>query len=153
MNNKGVICAVDVNDYDQDVIELAANFAKTFGVDLVLIHVTLFPDPTNAAWPAYLGSPDALIQDNRRLHGITTNVPGVQVRRHHLTGTPSKQILEFVDREEPQLLVLGTHGRHGLARLFGSAASNILRHASCPVMVLRQRQSSSEFADLKTETT
>lgn len=153
MNKKAVICAIDVNDYDQDVVDLAARFAKTFGVDLELVHVTLFPDPNNAAWPAYLGSPDALIQDNHRLRAITTKVTGVEIHRHHLSGTPSRQVLEYVDRNEPQLLVLGTHGRRGLARLFGSAASNILRHATCPVMVLRQRQNSPEFADLESETT
>ncbi len=153
MNNQPVICAIDVNDYDQDVIDLAASFAKRFGVELNLVHVTLFPDPKNAAWPASLGSPDVLIQDSLRLRSIMTNVPGVELHRHHLSGTPSKQVLEFIDRNKPQLLVLGTHGRRGLARLLGSAASNILRHATCPVMVLRQRQNSQEFADLKSEAT
>ena len=151
MNSNGVICAIDVNDYDQDVVDLAASFAKQFGVELNLVHVTLFPDPTNAAWPAFLGSPDTLIEDNRRLREIQTGVSGVGLIYHHLSGTPSKQILEFIDRNPPRLLVLGTHGRRGLARLLGSAASNILRHATCPVMVLRQRQNSQDFSEVKPE--
>ena len=61
MNENGVICAIDVNNYDQDVVDLAASFAKQFEVDLDLLHITLFPDPSNAAWPGYLGSPNTMI--------------------------------------------------------------------------------------------
>lgn len=152
MKKNGVICAIDVNDYDQNVVDLAATFAKQFGVDLNLVHVTLFPDPSNAAWPAYLGSPNVLIQDNRRLRKVTTNVGDVKVHHHHLSGIPKEKILGFVERNEPRLLVLGTHGRTGMARLFGSVASIVLRNANCPVMILRQRQNSQDFVDQKQET-
>jgi universal stress protein A len=151
MSKKGVICAIDVNDFDQEVVDLAARFAKQFGVDLELVHVTLFPDPTNAAWPAYLGSPDPLVRNHGRLLKVTTNVPDVTLHYHHLSGNPSKQVLEYCDRTNPSLVVLGTHGRHGLQRVFGSVASNVLRHSVFPVMVLRQRQNSQDFADLKPE--
>ena len=150
MNENGVICAIDVNDFDQDVVDLAAVYAKQFEVDLDLLHVTLFPDPSNAAWPGYLGSPDAIIEDNRRLRAVTTNETGVAVRHHHLSGLPAEKIIEFIERRQPQLLVLGTHGRSGLKRILGSVASGVLRRAPCPVMVLRQRQNSQQFADLKT---
>ena len=153
MNENGVVCAIDVNDYDQDVVDSAAFFAQQFGTALELVHVTLFPDPMNAAWPAYLGSPDTLIQNHDRLQNVKTNVAGVQICLHHLSGNPSKQILELVDRIKPQLLVLGTHGRTGLTRVIGSVSSNILRHSSVPVMVLRQQQNTQDFADLKQETT
>lgn len=143
MSQSRVVCAIDANDFDQQVVDLGAEFAQMFGVELDLVHVTLFPDPTNAAWPAYLGSPDALIEDHRLFRKIATRFPNVVLHYHHLSGTPSKQILEFVDRNQPQLLVLGTHGRRGLARLLGSTASHVMRHASCPVIVLRQGQNGS----------
>ena len=149
--NKNVICAVDVNDYDQDVIDLAATFARRFGVDLDLVHVTLFPDPSNAAWPAYLGSPNVLIEDNRRLRKIGTNVSDVAVHHHHLSGFPIEKILELVEQQDPPLLVLGTHARRGIARVLGSVATKILRKAGCPVMVLRQQQNSQEFENVKQE--
>jgi universal stress protein A len=139
MKKKGVICAIDVNDYDPDVLDLAADFAKRFGVDLNLIHVTLFPDPTKAAWPAYVGSPNELIKDNQTLRKISNSVKDAEVHFHHLSGNPSEQILNFVRDNEPQLLVLGTHGRRGLGRIIGSVALKVLRHANCPVMVLRQQ--------------
>ena len=149
--NKNVICALDVNDYDQDVVDLAATFARRLGVELDLVHITLFPDPSNAAWPAYLGSPNAMIEDNRRLRKIGTNVSEVAVHHHHLSGFPVEKILEFVEHQDPPLLVLGTHARRGIARVFGSVATKIMRKASCPVLVFRQRQNSQEFENVKQE--
>lgn len=150
MKENGVICAIDVNDFDQKVIDLAAEFAKQFEVDLDLLHVSLFPDPSNAAWPAYLGSPDIIIQDNRLLRAISTDVDGVQVNHHHLSGIPTDKILGFVERNNPQLLVLGTHGRRGLSRIFGSVATKVLRQAPCPVLVLRQQENSQSLAGMRT---
>ncbi len=148
MKKSGIICAIDVHDFDQDVVDAAATFARHFGVDLDLVHVTLFPDPANSAWPGYLGSPDTMINDNRMLRAVKTNIAGVNLHHHHLSGYPTEKILAFVEKKEPQLLVLGTHGRSGLCALFGSAAAKILRRTTCPVMVLRQRQNSLETAEL-----
>ncbi len=134
----GVICAIDVNDYDQNTIDLAATYARHFGLDVDLLHVTLIPDPGTAAWPAYVGSPNLLIRDSRKLQQVATQVPNVELRCHQLSGLPAQEILEFVQRNPPRLLVLGTHGRSGMARIFGSVAAKVMRHASCPVMVLRK---------------
>ena len=133
-----VICAIDVNDYDQNVIDLAATYARHFGVEVDLLHVTLIPDPGTAAWPAYVGSPNLLIRDSRKLAEVATKVPDVEVHCHQLSGLPAQEILEFAERNQPKLLVLGTHGRKGLARIFGSVAARVVRNAQCPVMVLRQ---------------
>ncbi len=148
MKKNHIICAIDVNDYDQQVVDLAATFARHFDAALDLVHVTLFPDPANAAWPAYLGSPEVMISDNRRLREIEPNIEGLEVHYHHLSGTPSERILEFVRKHSPSLIVLGTHARRGLARILGSVATSVMRHAECPVLVLRQRQNSQKFADV-----
>ena len=146
MKKNAVICAIDVYDFDQDVIDLAAEFARQFGVDLDILYVSLFPDPSNASWPGYLGSPGTFIQDNQQLRKIGTQVEDVDVHHHHLAGLPADKIINFVQRNEPRLLVVGTHGRRGISRLLGSVATKVLRKAQCPVMVLRQRQNSGQMA-------
>lgn len=148
MKNSNVICAIDVNDFDPGVVDVAANFAAQFGVGLDLLHVTPFPDPMNAAWPAYVGSPDPVIRDQQRLQEIDTDHLSIAVHRHHLSGAPADKILEFVQQNPPTLLVLGTHGRRGLGRLLGSVAMKVLRRASCPVMVLRQKIGKSDAQTL-----
>lgn len=137
-----ILCCIDVNDFDQEVIDVAATFARQAGKDLHLLHITLSPDPAGAAWPAYVGSPNFVVEDNLRLKKVDTNVAGVQVARHHLSGLPTEKILDFVERNMPRLLVLGTHGRRGLSRLLGSTAAAVLRKVPCPVLIVRQRQRS-----------
>jgi len=149
MNKNSVLCAIDVNDYDQQVVDMAATFAKQFRVNLNILHVTLFPELSNAAFPAYVGSPNELIKDNRLLKEITTQVPDVKVIHHHVSGSPVDQIAGFVQRNQPQLLVMGTHARRGISRIFGSIASKVMRTVDCPVVVLRQKQNSQEYSDLQ----
>lgn len=150
MNKNEIVCAIDVNDFDQQVVDLAATFAKQFNVKLNLLHVTLFPDPTNAAWPAYIGAPNELIRDNRLLREIHTEVEGVEIVRHHLSGFPVEKILGFVERNPPEMLVLGTHAHQGIKRFLGGIASKILRLANCPVMVLRMGQNSQKLSRTQT---
>lgn len=148
MKENTVLCAIDINDYDQDVVDLAASFAKQFDVDLDLIHVTISPDPAKTAWPAYVGAPNELVRDNRLFRMVSTKVEGVELHLHHLSGMPVPTIVEFVKSNKPRLLVLGTHARHGVSRILGSVATKILRRVSCPVMVYRQRQNSQTFEEL-----
>jgi nucleotide-binding universal stress UspA family protein len=53
-------------------------------------------------------------------------------------GSPTERILALAEDVSADLIVLGTHGRTGLKRLVvGSVAENVLRHAHCPVLVVR----------------
>ncbi len=55
-----------------------------------------------------------------------------------LTGTPHTAITEYADREEIDLIVMGTHGRTGLDRLLlGSVAEKVVRTAETPVVTVR----------------
>lgn len=145
MKQNGVICAIEAHDRCQEVVDLAAMFAKQHGVDLDLVHVTYSPDPAATAWPGYIASPHELSRDHRKFLEVRTNVDGVDLHYHHLSGSPAAKILDFVKRNEPWLLVVGTHGRLGIARLVGSVATALLRNAICPVMILRQRQVSQLY--------
>jgi len=56
------------------------------------------------------------------------------------TGKPSVKIVEAAKCWPADLVVIGSHGREGLGRLLlGSVAESVVRHASCPVLVVRSR--------------
>lgn len=149
MKKNGVICAIDVNEFDQEVVDLAASFAKTYDVDLDLLHVTQFPQTLDSAWPPNVPAPNAIVQDAQKLKTILTKVPGVEVHHHHVSGVPVDAIVSFADRNSPRLLVLGTHGRRGLQRLFGSVASKVMRRVTCPVLVIRERHYAENTPDMQ----
>ncbi len=61
---------------------------------------------------------------------------------------PHKAILGLADKEKIPLIVLTTHGRTGLDRfLMGSTAEQVVRHARCPVWVVRAAPRSAKNRD------
>ncbi len=65
---------------------------------------------------------------------------GVRTKTLLLRGVAYEQIVRAARSKKADLIVIGTHGRTGLARLFlGSVASRVLAGASCPVLTVRGR--------------
>jgi nucleotide-binding universal stress UspA family protein len=63
---------------------------------------------------------------------------GARVRGLILEGRPHERIVQAARRKRADLLVMGTHGRTGLAKFFlGSVASRVLAIAPCPVLTVR----------------
>jgi universal stress protein A len=52
-------------------------------------------------------------------------------------GVPKQEILQFAQEQTVDLIVVGSHGRHGLALLLGSTANGIVHHAKCDVLAVR----------------
>jgi nucleotide-binding universal stress UspA family protein len=65
---------------------------------------------------------------------------GVRAQGVLLEGAAAQEIVRAAKRTRADLIVIGTHGRTGLARFFlGSVASRVMSHAACPVMTVRGR--------------
>jgi len=63
---------------------------------------------------------------------------GVRATTFLVAGTPSREITRFAKKRRADLVVIGTHGRTGLAKLFlGSVANQIVATSPCPVMTVR----------------
>jgi nucleotide-binding universal stress UspA family protein len=63
---------------------------------------------------------------------------GVRARVLLIEGTPAREIPRVARRTHADLLVIGTHGRTGFAKLFlGSVASHVVAAATCPVLTVR----------------
>lgn len=63
---------------------------------------------------------------------------GVRAQTFLVEGAPAKEIPRLARRRHADLLVVGTHGRTGLSKLFlGSVASQIVATSTCPVMTVR----------------
>lgn len=65
---------------------------------------------------------------------------GINVQQEELEGPTAEAIIERAVSLQASLIAMATHGRGGIERLiFGSIADEVLRHAPCPVLVLRTR--------------
>jgi len=74
-------------------------------------------------------------------------LPGSTPERHVRTGRAYREACAVASEIGAELIVIATHGRTGLRRLLlGSTAERVVRHAPCPVLVVRERE--REFLDI-----
>jgi len=69
---------------------------------------------------------------------------GVDVSFLVWTGDPGDMIVEAAEAERVDMVLVGSHGRGAVGRFFlGSVSEHVVRHAPCPVLVVRPRDSLS----------
>jgi nucleotide-binding universal stress UspA family protein len=142
MKVRKLLFPTDFSDGASLALRAAVELAADNDAELILVHV----------WhPPYVGPevmfPDVLAADLRResereLDRVKTEVVRhgfERVRTVFLVGTPWNEIVHYAERHAVDLIVMGTHGRSGIKRvLLGSVAERVVRHASCPVLVVRE---------------
>lgn len=135
-----VLFATDLSPSSRAGLKWAAALARTIEAEILVVHVE---DPLAPG-------EDVIYEEYRRdwetaearMRAMEVPDPNVICRSKMLTGDPAKEILWLAKHEEVDLIVLGTHDRSCLNRLFnGSVAEKVLRRASCPVFVYRQGNS------------
>ncbi|HHE32956.1 MAG TPA: universal stress protein [Chlorobaculum parvum] len=77
---------------------------------------------------------------------------GCNVRFAVEYGTPSATIIDYADRVKADMIVMGSHGESSIGRLLvGSTAEAVMRHAPCPVLVLRSPKEQVETESCQKE--
>ena len=136
-----LLAAVDLTEDGVQVIERARDLAKRYDSELTLIHV-VEPMPIDAAGEAIMPPVTGIeteLYDNaqRRLKAFTERLQRGEIRRHIVIGYTKREILNFAAESQIDLIVVGSHGRHGLALLLGSTANAVLHGANCDVLAVR----------------
>jgi nucleotide-binding universal stress UspA family protein len=135
---KNVLLATDFSSVSESALLYAEAITRRYGSKLLAVHVIL-PVETGMVPPENWGSSQRAIDEatsqemnylDQRLQGLPHEV----VLRH---GRVWDVISEEIERNDVDLLVMGTHGRSGLGRLLmGSVAEGIFRQARCPVLTI-----------------
>lgn len=137
-----ILVPVDFSDRSRSLIQYAAAFAGRFEAALVLLHVVDHIDvPARVAYMATGLQMVVLERGIRQLqelahHSVPQHIPAERLVR---VGKPYDVIRQVASLERIDLIILATRTHGGLQRfLMGSTAARVVRHASCPVLVLRQ---------------
>lgn len=141
MNAKTILCALDFSENSHAALGYASSLAKESGAKLFLVHVDDSQVPYDAGFAAYIAPPDNSQVLSEKLMAIRSPDQDVQVAHRLLVGHPADAIVKFAAEHPVDLIVMGTHGRTGVARLvMGSVAEAVVRHANCPVLTVKQPQ-------------
>ena len=131
----------------------AAAFAKAIETakagrgELLLVHVMnpVMPVPGDGyispkVYDEIAASTKAWGQKQLAKRLVKAKAAGVRARGFLLEGVPHEQIVRIAKSRRADLVVMGTHGRSGLAKLFlGSVAGRVVAAAPCPVLTVRGR--------------
>ena len=136
-----IILATDLTPASEAATRYAEALAKRFSSNLTLTHVVDLSIATRSE-KAVVGVP---LDDMRRLHNIAMeqllrdlSKSGVKAMGHALEAhNPAAAIVGLADQLKVDLIVAGTHARHGVSKvILGSCAEGIIRHATCPVLTV-----------------
>ena len=137
-----ILVATDFSPQAHYALEWAQSLAGAFGAKLVLLHVIdIF---SMAEICCATGGPDPLPvfreQAHKSMGELKATVPDAQTFVRE--GSPRAAIVDTALELDCQMIVMGTHGRSGLAHLMlGSVAEYVVRNSKVPVLTIRYRSS------------
>ena len=135
---KHILFATDLSEETDFILAKVRSIRGYTGAELSLIHVV---EPLPGYSYAYLGIEDIeqqLIDEARE--ALATYGEKLSVAKDHqwIEVGPSKvKILKVADEINADLIICGSHGRHGLSLLLGSTANAVLHGAKCDVLTVR----------------
>jgi len=140
---KNIIVAIDFSASSNKVAARALDLAQANSEKLTLLHAVEYFSPLSFG-DELIPSPDWLLveeqlvkQSEKSLLAFAIEMNMEDAPRVVVKGSPTHEIVAFADTQSADLIIVGTHGRHGLARLLGSTASSVIRHAACDVLAVR----------------
>ena len=140
-----ILVPTDLSEFSKHALRYGCEFANRFDAELHLLSVVqdvvaLVPEP-GMAFPAP-GEYMTELRETSRQALDELPEPGwlksERLIREVRVGTPFLEIVRYAQETNCDLIVIGTHGRSGLAHvLLGSTAEKVVRKAPCPVLTVR----------------
>ena len=141
-----ILIGLDASNHSERVLDFVARMRWPAGSRVIVLSV-LQPVASTVAG-AY--EPTVIPQEN--LEGLRQQLEELVARAEGkmrevgfategrvLAGDPRQSLLEVATRERADLIVVGSHGRSGIAKMMlGSVSSHVVTHAPCSVLVVKQ---------------
>ena len=136
-----ILLAIDLHpSCDGPAVARATEIAKEFGAKLSVIHAI---EHLNAygvaqAYPTVVDLEQQMLKEaaeEMAKWGKRFQIP--LENQYVKIGSPKMAILDMANTLHADLVVVGSHGRHGISLLLGSTANAVLHHAACDVLAVR----------------
>jgi len=144
-----IMLPLDFSEHGDRAVEYAVWFARMGGGTLHLVHV--IANPADPMWePQEVPSWDLVPHSEKKARALLEAtaqrcLPADCPRKYHVCqGDPHEKLIEVAKQINADLIVMSTRGRGGVAYLMlGSVAERTVRHAPCPVFVVRRQAPAS----------
>lgn len=137
-----ILLAADFSEDCANVAAKAKSLAQLYRAKLSIVHVldnipmpdtnygTVIPLETDSGY-------DLLEAEKSKFNQLCQSLHIEPANRWLVWGVPKQEIYQLAEQQAVDLIVVGSHGRHGLALLLGSTADGVLHHAHCDVLAVR----------------
>jgi universal stress protein A len=140
-NYQRILAAIDLTPEGNRVLEQAIDLSQQYGATLTLVNVVEHVPSVYSAESSFPEIPDIEKQLNEKaeeqLAKITEEFKVTDSASFIRSGSAKHEIIDLAKEIEADLIVVGSHGRHGLQLLLGSTANGILHLAKCDVLAVR----------------
>jgi universal stress protein A len=137
-----ILLAVDYSVDNDYLANKAKDLAERYQAKLSILHVLdNIPMPDTNYGTVILLSEDTgydlLEAEKAKLLVLGQRIAVADENQWLVWGVPKQEIVHIADQENIDLIVIGSHERHGLGLLLGSTANSVLQHAPCDVLAVR----------------
>ncbi|MCX7101981.1 MAG: universal stress protein [Methylobacter sp.] len=141
-NYKHILLAADFSEHGENVAARARDLADKFQAKLSIVHVMDNLLITDSAYGSTIPfdldlTAELMTVAKKRLCKLAEQLNIPEESRFMETGSPKLEIIRVAEENKADLIVVGSHGRHGFALLLGSTANGVVHHASCDVLAVR----------------
>lgn len=141
---KNILVPIDFSECSDKALKYATAFAEQFRASLTLLYVVQVPYGTGEAgvidFEKY--KKEMTGDGKKQLEAMAKECPKtVPTQTVVRSGSAYDEIVRVAAESDIDLIIISTHGRSGLKRFFvGSTTEKVVRHAPCPVLVVRERE-------------
>lgn len=135
-----ILVGLDLSEDSEAILHKAHTLGTTFGAKISIVHVI---EPLIFAYggdvPIDLSDAQRVMEEQarKRMREITEKYPLDQNDVDVVLGQTASELHNVAQAKAVDLIIVGSHGRHGLALLFGSTANGVLKGANCDVLAVR----------------
>jgi len=137
---KHILIGLDLSPESQQVIDRVKFLFADSDTKISICHVL---EPLAFTYggdiPVDLSDVQAQLQQQAtgRLEALAAQINVTQEDQHIILGHPAQEMHNMAKENDIDLIVVGSHGRHGLALIFGSTSNSVLHGATCDVLAVR----------------
>ncbi len=144
MKIERILCPTDFSEGSSHALSYAVDLAKQYNAKLYILHIIYDIQRATGLNVPHISNDElvkglnewALKEMDKTCRAIINSLPNVE--KVVLHGIPYEEIIDYAEKENIDMITIGTYGRSGLERfIFGSTAERVVRKAPCAVVTVR----------------